>query len=180
MKKRKTLCALTSGLLAVLLLAGCAGDPAVTPDSTESESESTTTAAAEPETTPLELVRDGKTEYSIVYPDSPSSEELNASVQLQTLFRSKLGVRIESDTDYTIREGQPEKRILLGATCAAESEEAYRDLQYHAFRIAIKGSNLCIAAYSSKNSHVYLDVERSSGSDFTKDWQWNIGARWTF
>lgn len=148
MKKRKTLCALTSGLLAVLLLAGCARDPAVMPDSTESESESTTTAAAEPETTPLELVRDGKTEYSIVYPDSPSSEELNASVQLQTLFRSKLGVRIESDTDYTIREGQPEKRILLGATCAAESEEAYRDLQYHAFRIAVKGSNLCIAAYS--------------------------------
>ena len=148
MKRRKTLCALTSGLLAVLLLAGCAGDPAVTPGSTESESESTTTAAAEPETTPLELVRDGKTEYSIVYPDSPSSGELNASVQLQTLFRSKLGVRIESDTDYTIREGQPEKRILLGATCAAESEEAYRDLQYHAFRIAVKGSNLCIAAYS--------------------------------
>ena len=33
---------------------------------------------------------------------------------------------------------------------------------------------------AGKNSHVYLDVERSSGSDFTKDWQWNIGARWTF
>ena len=37
------------------------------------------------------------------------------------------------------------------------------------------------AAFATgKNSHVYLDVERSSGSDFTKDWQWNIGARWTF
>ncbi|MFQ9522972.1 MAG: autotransporter outer membrane beta-barrel domain-containing protein [Phascolarctobacterium faecium] len=37
------------------------------------------------------------------------------------------------------------------------------------------------AAFAAgKNSHVYLDVERSSGSDFTKDWQWNIGARWTF
>lgn len=34
------------------------------------------------------------------------------------------------------------------------------------------------AAFAAgKNSHVYLDVERSSGSDFTKDWQWNIGAR---
>ncbi|CAK7030346.1 MAG: hypothetical protein PHAS_02250 [Phascolarctobacterium sp.] len=30
------------------------------------------------------------------------------------------------------------------------------------------------------NSHIYLDVERSAGSDFKKDWQWNIGARWTF
>jgi len=37
------------------------------------------------------------------------------------------------------------------------------------------------AAFAAgKNSHIYLDVERSSGSDFTKDWQWNIGARWTF
>ena len=33
---------------------------------------------------------------------------------------------------------------------------------------------------TGKNSHIYLDVERSAGSDFTKDWQWNIGARWTF
>ena len=33
---------------------------------------------------------------------------------------------------------------------------------------------------AGKNSHVYFDVERSAGSDFTKDWQWNIGARWNF
>lgn len=37
------------------------------------------------------------------------------------------------------------------------------------------------AAFASgKNSHVYFDVERSAGSDFTKNWQWNIGARWNF
>ena len=36
------------------------------------------------------------------------------------------------------------------------------------------------AVATGKNSHIYLDVERSAGSDFTKDWQWNIGARWTF
>ena len=37
------------------------------------------------------------------------------------------------------------------------------------------------AAFASgKNSHVYFDVERSTGSDFKKDWQWNVGTRWTF
>ena len=36
------------------------------------------------------------------------------------------------------------------------------------------------ALAAGKNSHVYFDVERSAGSDFTKDWQWNAGARWTF
>ena len=30
------------------------------------------------------------------------------------------------------------------------------------------------------NSQLYVDVERSSGSDFKKDWTWNAGARWTF
>lgn len=36
------------------------------------------------------------------------------------------------------------------------------------------------AVATGKNSHVYFDVERSAGSDFTKDWQWNVGARWMF
>ena len=36
------------------------------------------------------------------------------------------------------------------------------------------------ALATGKSSHIYFDVERSAGSDFTKDWQWNIGARWNF
>lgn len=36
------------------------------------------------------------------------------------------------------------------------------------------------ALKTGRSSHLYFDVERSTGSDFKKDWQWNIGARWTF
>ena len=36
------------------------------------------------------------------------------------------------------------------------------------------------ALKTGSSSHLYFDVERSAGSDFKKDWQWNIGARWTF
>ena len=36
------------------------------------------------------------------------------------------------------------------------------------------------ALKTGSNSHIYIDVERSCGSDFKKDWQWNAGARWTF
>ena len=37
------------------------------------------------------------------------------------------------------------------------------------------------AAFASgKNSQLYFDVERSTGSAFKKDWQWNVGARWNF
>ena len=36
------------------------------------------------------------------------------------------------------------------------------------------------ALKTGSNSLIYIDVERCSGSDFKKDWQWNAGARWTF
>ncbi len=36
------------------------------------------------------------------------------------------------------------------------------------------------ALKTGRSSHLYFDVERSAGSDFKKDWQWNTGARWTF
>ncbi|WP_298564516.1 autotransporter outer membrane beta-barrel domain-containing protein [uncultured Phascolarctobacterium sp.] len=36
------------------------------------------------------------------------------------------------------------------------------------------------ALQTGKNNHIYFDVERSRGSDFKKDWQWNVGARWNF
>ena len=36
------------------------------------------------------------------------------------------------------------------------------------------------ALATGSSSHIYFDVERSAGSDFTKDWQWNVGARWNF
>lgn len=39
---------------------------------------------------------------------------------------------------------------------------------------------LGLAYQAGKNNHLYFDVARSTGGDFKKDWQWNVGARWTF
>lgn len=39
---------------------------------------------------------------------------------------------------------------------------------------------LGIARKMGKESHFYLDIERSAGSDYKKSWQWNAGARWAF
>ncbi|MED9991832.1 MAG: autotransporter outer membrane beta-barrel domain-containing protein [Phascolarctobacterium faecium] len=36
------------------------------------------------------------------------------------------------------------------------------------------------AVQTGKNNYFYVDVERSAGSDYKKDWQWNVGARWSF
>lgn len=36
------------------------------------------------------------------------------------------------------------------------------------------------AIKSGTNNYIYLDLERSGGSGFSKEWQWNIGTRWSF
>ena len=42
------------------------------------------------------------------------------------------------------------------------------------------GAGLAMALGKNRDNHLYFDVERSSGSSFKKDWQWNAGARFTF
>lgn len=37
-----------------------------------------------------------------------------------------------------------------------------------------------IAIQTGKNNHLYFDIEKTFGGDFTKDWAWNAGMRWTF
>lgn len=37
-----------------------------------------------------------------------------------------------------------------------------------------------LALQTGKNNHIYFDVERTAGSDYQKDWQWNAGARRAF
>ena len=63
-------------------------------------------------------------------------------------------------------------------TMADSVETALRLLMF----LTIPGLNMVLALTlkTGSNSHIYIDVERSSGSDFKKDWQWNAGARWTF
>ncbi len=36
------------------------------------------------------------------------------------------------------------------------------------------------AIQTGKNNHIYFDVEKTFGGDFSKDWAWNAGMRWTF
>lgn len=48
--------------------------------------------------------------------------------------------------------------------------------------LMIPGLNMVLGAavQTGKNNYSYVDVERSAGSDYKKDWQWNVGARWSF
>lgn len=36
------------------------------------------------------------------------------------------------------------------------------------------------ALATGKQSHIYFDVEKSTGGDFSKNWQWNAGIRYNF
>ena len=39
---------------------------------------------------------------------------------------------------------------------------------------------LGLSYQTGKNNYIYFDVERTSGSDFEKEWSWNAGVRWFF
>ncbi len=39
---------------------------------------------------------------------------------------------------------------------------------------------LGLSYQTGKNNYIYLDVEKTSGSDFEKEWSWNAGVRWFF
>ncbi len=39
---------------------------------------------------------------------------------------------------------------------------------------------LGVAYKYTKNNFVYADIERTAGSDYYKNWAWNVGLRWTF
>lgn len=39
---------------------------------------------------------------------------------------------------------------------------------------------LGLSYQTGKNNYIYFDVEKTSGSDFEKEWSWNAGVRWFF
>ena len=65
--------------------------------------------------------------------------------------------------------------------------ENYHNALKHLHRgvrlIAVLKANaygLGAAFQTGRETHFYCDVERSAGSDFHKDWQWNVGFRYNF
>ncbi|WP_455656028.1 autotransporter outer membrane beta-barrel domain-containing protein [Phascolarctobacterium sp.] len=122
-------------------------------------------------------------------------------------FENRRGDQNQKDTEknYSIRFGkteelsetygtfiEPQAQVHFGGICAAITTPVSNGVEVSQSGIkstvAVSVSfndtwfeyGICAALATGSNSQLYFDVERNSGSDFKKDWQWNVGARWTF
>lgn len=144
-------------LLAMLMLLSVVGctptekDPADSDgsdsgsDTTESESESTDAGSF------LEIIRDGKTEFVIVYPEFATAEELEAAQNVRDSIEKYVGVKLKMNDDFTshsIKEKTYE--ILVGATNRTETQQTLEPLLFGQYTIQAVGTKLVICGTDGK------------------------------
>lgn len=149
-------------LLAMLMLLTAVGCQPTDPNDngeTEPPSGEATDTTGEEETTGdlgafLELVKDGKSEFVIVYPEDYEEKEWDAVQRLVTAFQTYTGTKLRISDDFT-SHSIPEKtyEILVGPTARTESQEAYSTLLFGQYTIAIKGTKLVICGSDANTTY---------------------------
>lgn len=141
-------------LLTLACLASCGNGNTSDPvDSTGMKEEVTTSVPEIPEEPqdPLQLIKNGKTEYRLVYSTEADSITKNAMAELRQAFQEYTGVSIGTSDDY-LKEGETHEkdthRILVGVTNYPESQEAYQAMKYKDYLVTAKGTHLLVIAFT--------------------------------
>lgn len=127
--------------LSALLLVGCAkgNTPAdgTTAGGTETDA---------PEVTqPLTLVEQGRSGYTIVYPENADTKVIRAARSLGSALKNYTGADIKDQDDYLAKDAAaPELEILVGLTNRPESTETYKELAAGEYTVRIVGKKLVI------------------------------------
>ena len=134
---------------------------------THGEAESDTPHGNEGEA-PVYIVSDNVSEYSIVYPESSTGEEMLAVNDVYNVFNKKTGVKLGRDDDY-LKDGESREetyKILVGRTNYGLSATAYEGLRYHEYRILTDRTCIAVAAYSFEGfsaAMAYIEENLLSG-----------------
>lgn len=172
--KRLILC-----LLAVLMLLGtassCKNDPATPPDSgtegsgTESESESgTDTEPAEPA---LELVRNGKSDYTIVFARSlMSSTDVSVAVEaLRTRVKTDHGVELPVYNDAVWQGSADKPLILVGDTSLADTSDLKASMREGKYWVGVRRQNILL--YGEKPEAVVKALSYFTNKIISPQWK---------
>ena len=124
--------------LAALLLVGCAKENGTADDTTARQAGSETEA---PETDlPLTLVENGKSNYTVVYPEDADTKVIRAARSVATVLKNYTGADIGNQDDYLKKdETAPEHEILVGLTNRPESTGVYKDLAAGEYTVRMVG-----------------------------------------
>ena len=97
----------------------------------------------------LNIVLDGKSQYTIVTPDSSDDYTISFAEEIRQFIRNKTraNVRVVSDGGKT-PSNVSEYEILIGRTNRQESLEAYNRLDYNASKAFISGTKIVLAAHT--------------------------------
>jgi len=107
--------------------------------------EQTTVPVEEAE--PLEIIKNGVTEYEIIYPKGCEPSVSAAATQFRGLFQRLTGVEINTTNDSRT-EDTVEKKIIIGKTKHEVAQNVFADMKYYDYRVIVDGSNIIIAALS--------------------------------
>ncbi len=164
-----------AALMAALTLAACGDAPAST-DTTAVTTEAITTPAPEPAS--LDLVKDGKTAFTIIRAEEADDENTISQLQkIMNKFEAKTGVRISMGTDWVKKGTEPNAEsfeILVGPTNHPESAQALEGLKYRDYAVKMIGNKIVINGYTTDTiaqavSHFVDEVlsRAESGKDLT-------------
>lgn len=136
-----------------------------TPDSSSSVTSQTEEPPAPPEEVKnLDIIKDGVTNYSIVYSFDASHEARIAAEKLKTAISEKYGIDISTQNDI-IASGEYE--ILIGSTERNSSLNALSKIGYLDSVIAMDGNSLVIAGNSDESTTAAVDafIEKYMSAD---------------
>ena len=143
-------------MLALCCLASCdSGNKPPVEEPTQPKEE--TTAAPEepqePPQAPLELIKDGKTEYQLICSTNADAMTKNAMTEIREAFQDFTGVSIGTGDDF-LKEGETHDadthKILVGATNYPESQALYAPLKYKDYLVQAVGTHLVVLALTEE------------------------------
>lgn len=140
-------------ILSIAVLSACkpGGDPANTDTDSGTSSESQSDSETEKPEEPTYIIKDGKTEYTIIRgADRRVSEERPYSNRIKEAFE-KLGITVEckEDMDGWDDTSDPEtKEILIGHTNRPETQKVLDELRYNDYAVVKEGNKIVVTAHS--------------------------------
>lgn len=138
-------------LLAVLLsLPACTGGGEI-PLESETDAETVPDSGAAAPPTVLELVKDGRSDYRIVYADDASEAIRELARALQQAIRDCTGATVLLSAEEDTVGGSDAKEILIGPTTRAESQAVLERLPgYLDYAVEASGSKLVLAGQNDE------------------------------
>lgn len=148
---KKILSLLLAMLMLLTLIACQPTDPSDPSDTNDGTADATDETTGEEETTGgdlgafLEIVKDGKTEFVVVYPEEGEPKELEAAQKVITAFETYAGVKLKLRDDFTSHSiTEKPYEILVGHTAREASQAIYPTLAHGQYTIRMEGTKLVI------------------------------------